>query len=230
LGEAKRNKRARRNRRLVVGLDWQDGAWGGKAVMLSSLDQVAAQSRLDAARSFTVSRDDLLNGNFFRRWDRPGTLITKESVLLSVYDDGEQQQLDAQTRQAGWEIRVLSDEQASEAEAEHQARRNLWNHSEPFLDYRDSLKEENVHYDDDDLVFALEQALEYPKFDMVMVQAADSGRGCFFGHPDRVKSPIKNKANGCLTCATDEQMLMLQEKYRHFLLGRDFVDSRCGSN
>jgi hypothetical protein len=211
----RKQRRAKRNR-LVVAVSWddEDGPWN---------------ATVDAKTTFTVSRDDLLNGKFFRKWDRPGTLVTKESMLLSVYKDDEDQcRLSMQADRAGWDIRLLSDEQASEAEAEFRASRNAWKrYSEPMESFQDDLKNDNIYYNDEDLCFVLEQALEYPNLKMVAVQAADSGRGIFFGHSDRKPT---TKEIGCITCATDKQMLMLQEKYQRFVLDRDVVDARIYAN
>jgi len=192
-----------------VSWDDEDGTWTG----------------FDGKTTFTIPRDDLLNGNFFRKWDKPGTLVTKESLLLSIYNnDEDQQRLDAQSQQAGWEICVLSDEQASQAEAKYRASRNAWtNYSREMKDFRN----DNIYYDDEDLFFVLEQGLECPNLDMVTVRAADSGRGLFFGHSDRKP---KKKGIGYILCATDEQLLMLQEKYQQFALDRDVVDSRIMHN
>ncbi len=204
--QRKVTKRQAKRKRLMVAVYWndEDGTW---------------TATVDGGTTFTVPRDDLLNGKFFRNYDRPGTLVTKESMLLSVYNnDEDQQRLDAQSQQAGWEILVLSDEDATQAE--YKASRNLWKND---LWKNDLLKNDNIYDNDEDLFFILEQALEYPNLDMMFVRVADSGRGLFFGHSDR--RPTKKEI--CyITCATDEQLLMLQEKYQQFVLDRDVVGSR----
>jgi hypothetical protein len=133
------------------------------------------------------------------------------------------------SREAQWEIQRFPDALIPRARAEYAARRkkpNIWDEAD-----RDStitkFSDDEIFEDDDDLCFAVEQALDHLEIDMVFVEAADSGRGIVLGRPDNKK---RTKKHARIICAEDDQMVRVQKKYQPFVLDRETVHARIVAN
>src|SRR6266536_4045514 len=162
--------------------------------------------------------------NLFRKYGRPGTLLIRKSQLKGrqrVYNDEETRRLYEQADQAKWEIHYFPDRLIPRARAWYaaQPKPNLWDDAIPNIPDEGSL----VFTDDDDLFFAVEQALDHKEIDMVLVEAEDSGRGIILGRPDNKN---RTRTHARLICAEDEQMLMVQKRYQHFVLDKETVQAR----
>jgi hypothetical protein len=163
---------------------------------------------------FTISREGLLARELFKKYDRPGQMVMRETHLGGAYNTKEQEQLADLLDRTGWVIGLISEEDSAKARKEFEAREFFDECSKPADPKTVGENDEDVFHDTDDLFYAIDHALAYSAISMVIVQASDNGRGIFLRNPERKPT----KAIAKFVCAGSDQLQLAQDKYSSFMI------------
>jgi hypothetical protein len=194
--------RKKKPQEFKVALSWQDaGHWQGTD---------------DGKTTFSISRDGLLAGELFAKYDQPGQLVVEDGQLEEVYNDGDLQRLDKEQQRTGWMIMTIPADIVAKAKKEYAARKFFDECAIPvdpkvFGEKEDDIFPANAN---DDMFFAIDRALENPDINMVFVEASDSGDWFPLRNPEH--KPTKSIAK--IVCAEDDQLLLVRDKYASFII------------